>query len=112
MVLPYAIDAEGKAMIKISSNKTIYLDDVTLFYNDPNGLTDVETVKIGGSKKAPFAIATIGNAIEVISESNAPIEVFDAAGQLVTRTTATTITLPGRGFYIVRQGNASQKVTL
>lgn len=112
VVLPYAIDAEGKAMIKISSNKTLYLDDVTLFYNDPNGLTDVETVKIGGSKKAPFAIATIGNAIEVISESNAPIEVFDAAGQLVTRTTATTITLPGRGFYIVRQGNASQKVTL
>ncbi len=112
VVLPYAIDAQGKAMIKISSDKTVYVDDVTVYYNDPNGLSDVETVKIGGSKKAPLAIATVGNTIEVISESNAPVEVFDAAGHLVTRTTATTIALPGRGFYIVRQGNASQKVTL
>ena len=53
-----------------------------------------------------------GNEITVVSASDEAIEVYNAAGELVARSTEATITLPGRGFYIVRQGSASQKIAL
>ena len=109
----FVADAQGKAMFKISSSGKCYIDDVTISYNDPNGLSDVETIKVA-DKAAPFRVATNGNAISVTSDSNAAIEVYDAAGLLVARSASgnATIALPGRGFYIVRQGAASQKVAL
>lgn len=109
----FVADAQGKAMFKISSSGKCYIDDVTISYNDPNGLSDVETIKVA-EKAAPFRVATNGNAISVTSDSNDAIEVYDAAGLLVARSASgnATIALPGRGFYIVRQGAASQKVAL
>ena len=109
----FVADVQGKAMFKISSSGKCYIDDVTISYNDPNGLSDVETIKVA-EKAAPFRVATNGNAISVTSDSNAAIEVYDAAGLLVARSASgnATIALPGRGFYIVRQGAASQKVAL
>ena len=109
----FVADAQGKAMFKISSSGKCYIDDVTISYNDPNGLSDVETIKVA-DKAAPFRVATNGNAISVTSDSNAAIEVYDAAGLLVARSASgnATIALPSRGFYIVRQGAASQKVAL
>ena len=108
----FSCSATEKAMFRISSSNNCYIDDVTLFYNDPNGIevNAVEAVKL--AHEPQFTVTKSGNEITVVSASDEAIEVYNAAGELVARSAEATITLPGRGFYIVRQGSASQKIAL
>ncbi|MGN1245097.1 MAG: M6 family metalloprotease domain-containing protein [Muribaculaceae bacterium] len=111
-LVKYSCNAPEQAMFKISSNVNCYIDDVTLYFNDPNGIeiNAVEAVK--SSVEAPLKVAKQGYEITVSSASDEVIEVYNAAGVLVARSTDATIALPGRGFYIVRQGSASAKISL
>lgn len=108
----FSCSAYEQAMFRISSSNNCYIDDVSIFFNDPNGIevNAVEAVKLAGQPQ--FTVTKSGNDITVVSASDAAIEVYNAAGVLVARSTDATITLPGRGFYIVRQGSASQKIAL
>ena len=108
----FSCSATEKAMFRISSSNNCYIDDVTLLYNDPNGIevNAVEAVKL--AHEPQFTVTKSGNEITVVSASDEAIEVYNAAGELVARSAQATITLPGRGFYIVRQGSASQKIAL
>lgn len=104
----FKANVPDKAMFKIEVSGTLYIDDISICYVDPNGLSDVEDIKI--ADKAQLNVVPATDGIIVGSDSNEAVEVFNAEGQLVARGTANaTIALPARGFYIVRQGSATRK---
>ena len=57
----FSCSATEKAMFRISSSNNCYIDDVTLFYNDPNGIevNAVEAVKL--AHEPQFTVTKSGN---------------------------------------------------
>lgn len=100
-----------------ASEKTVcYIDDVTLNYNDAKGLSAVETI-VPDRKTPGMSISIDGLCITVSTpDYRNPIEIFDTAGRLVATAPAsavpTTLALPKRGFYIVRQSASTLKLAL